>query len=134
MTTATVDRVSVTLPIPPLDLSKNGRLTWRAKAACYKQHREHGFYKLYNALRGERPEWSEDVEIAVLWFKKSGPAPDVDNATERLAAYVDGAVDAGLIVNDRQVRRYRIMFRQDAENPRVELTFERVLAGEREAA
>lgn len=132
--TITVDRISITLPIPPLELSKNGRADFRERAKLYRQHRGWARLAVYNELRGERPEWPDPIEIVVLWFVRSGPAPDVDNATERLAAYVDGMVDAGLIANDRQVKRYRVMFRHDANEPRVELRFERVLSGERSIA
>lgn len=134
MTTTDLRAVTVTLPIPPLELSKNGRVDWRKRARLYRQHREWARLAVYNELRGERPEWTDDIEIIVLWFVRSGPNPDVDNATERLAAYVDGMVDAGLIVNDRQVKRYAVAFRHDATDPRVELRFVRVLSGEQEAA
>lgn len=48
------------------------------------------------------------------------------NAVARLAAAMDAAHAAGLIVDDCQIRGISIEFFVDRENPRVEIVFERM--------
>lgn len=129
MTTTALNSITIILPVPPVDLSKNGRAGWRKRHRLFRQHKETARLVLYGALRGERPEWPDGVNVRVDWYAASGRPPDVDNATERLAAYIDGAEAVGLVVNDRQITGYQFRFDVDRESPHVALTFERVLSG-----
>lgn len=133
MTTTGLNSITVILPIPPVELSKNGRANRWKRHRLFQQHKESARLVLYGALRGERPEWADGVTVRVDWVVASGRPPDVDNATERIAAYMDGAQAAGLIADDRHIVGYQFRFDLDHESPHVALTFERVLSERRTA-
>ena len=123
-----VNSITIILPVPPTDLSKNGRVNRWKRHRLFQQHKESARLVIYGALRGERPEWSNGINVRVDWYIASGRPPDIDNATERIAAYMDGAQAAGLIADDRHIAGYQFRFGVDHESPHVTLTFERILS------
>lgn len=123
--TTTLRTITIILPVPPVELSKNGRANRWKRHRLFQQHKDSARLVLYGALRGERPEWAGGVTVRVDWYVASGRPPDIDNATERIAAYMDGAQAAGLLIDDRQIVDYQFRFSSDRENPHVALTFER---------
>ena len=107
--TATVEQVTVVLPLPSGKLSKNGRIHWSERQRLYRAHREQAGWVLREALSGARPLWDDRVRVRCIW-RYAGPTPDMDNTIGRLAAYLDGAQDAGLLADDRCVVGYDIEY------------------------
>jgi hypothetical protein len=117
--------LTVVLPIPDSRLGLNGSHGhWRGKAWIRQEHRHAARILTQATLKGEQPLWEDRVWVDLLWVVKN-PAwfPDDDGAWARCKAYRDGVGDAGLFVNDKQVR-LREFTTQKGDNPRVELTFE----------
>lgn len=121
--TAALDSVTVTLPVPPYALSKNGRVNWREKNRLYQQHRFEATYRIHQATNYAQPCWSCPVQVTVRWFKPTARKLDYSNAVNRLDAYLDSAQAAGLYVDDAQIRGIAIEFLVDRANPRCEVTF-----------
>ena len=112
----------VYLPTPDRVLDKNGR-GWTAtgkrrdgshyyvseRSMHYKARREDARRTIAATLATRRAGSGPFVErdqrcyLTIDWFGPKGHWPDDDNVIERCAAYRDGAQDAGLVVNDRQI-------------------------------
>lgn len=125
--------ITLTLPLPPRDLSKNARIHWRTRARVFKQHRAMAFC----AVREQHaavPTWPQAV-MHVAWYQiKAGGGTDDDNALQRCAAYRDGVAASGLVDDDKQIVIGTVTVHRVAHKheQRVVLRFERV--AEQEAA
>lgn len=117
--------LSVELPLPPLELSKNGRADRWKRGKLYREHRTWACRAVQGAYptTADAKAWDGPIAVEVRWFKPGGPDPDRDNAIGRLAAYFDGCQDARLFLNDRQIADVQLVFSFDRDRPRVELTF-----------
>ena len=124
-----VDRVTITLPLPPPELHAHAKGHWRAKAeptkACRAQARE------LVESHCPRPFRWESARISMRFFWPTNQRRDTLNAAQSCKAYVDGLVDAGLVTDDAwQVLDIGgLSSAMDRENPRVEIVVERYAAG-----
>lgn len=117
--------VTITLPLPPRELSPNARVHYMAKARAVKKYRRWaateaqvamGTFSLKHAYF-----WTA-ATVRVRWFTRTRRRPDADNALASLKAAFDGMADAGLFANDRGLTHKPIVFAVDKANPRVEIT------------
>lgn len=118
-----ITEITVSLPVPPMALSKNTRVHWAKRHTVFQAHKLMAMSRIREACDYYPPVWGGPVTVSVRWYAKRRQWPDTDNAIGRLAAFVDGAQDADLFVNDRQIIGYHVEFDVDKQNPRVEMTF-----------
>ena len=122
--------LEITLPLPPRELSPNGRPHHLAKAKRVKEYRSESMMSAMCAVRdlGDSDShgfpWLEAV-IQIRWFAKTKSFPDADNALASLKAAFDGLVDAGVLSDDRRVTYPPVEIAKDADWPRVELAITR---------
>jgi crossover junction endodeoxyribonuclease RusA len=93
--------ITLTLPLPPMALSKNARVHWRVRARAFKAHKELAF----GAMREQFavvPQWP-GATLHIDWFQ-CWPGCDDDNALARVAAFRDGVAGSGLVADDRLIR------------------------------
>jgi hypothetical protein len=112
--------VSVELPLPPVELSKNARVGRRTIAPLYAKHREDARRAVWSALNSKdfhargggiyRGETWPAVDMVIVWKSQARWFPDDDNAIARCAAYRDGAADAGLVANDQDIRAAGVIY------------------------
>lgn len=112
---------TITIPVPGRLLSPNHHGHWAAISRAKKQYREACRYLTLSAMGTDRPGW-ERATYTVEWYHHRKLFPDEDNASASLKAAFDGLQDAGLIANDKGLKRDgQIVFAVDKLNPRVVL-------------
>lgn len=127
------DAITITLPLPPKQLSPNGRSHWRSKAKAVKSYRTRAAEEAMVAAY-ENPEarrnmpWSH-ATIAIAYYHRTSRFADSDNIVASLKAGIDGLVDGGLLTDDRDVTYLPVTRLVDGKNPRVEVTIQE-LTGE----
>lgn len=114
--------LTITLPLPPKELSPNARVHWRVKALKVKGYRQAAMEEAMVAARDARMEapfsW---VRIKATFFHTQNRGRDADNALASLKSAFDGLADAGIVTNDRKITHEPVEFMVDRERPRVEL-------------
>jgi crossover junction endodeoxyribonuclease RusA len=115
--------IVITLPIPPKELSPNGRFHHMVKARAVKRYRQAAHIVTVGELAGDRPKWKE-ATAQVRWYTKTKRRPDADNALSSMKPVWDSMQDAGLLDNDRGLTHKPIVFAVDKQNPRVVITVE----------
>jgi crossover junction endodeoxyribonuclease RusA len=97
-------RLTIDLPIPPAPLWPNGRAHYMAKARAVKRYR--GVCHLAALAAANQAYWGAPAKTAMLEATFYLPARkrDPDNCIAALKAAIDGVADAGIIINDRDVR------------------------------
>jgi len=84
--------------LPPMDLSPNGRLHWRGRAAKVKQERE------YARLLGmqNKGDWQapDKAILSFEFYSSTKRAFDLDNAISATKSWIDGLKDAGIVLSD----------------------------------
>lgn len=116
--------VTLTLPLPPRELSPNARVHWRKKAAITARCRENAYWE---TLSFESTEWEHLYKTATMQATFYWPTKhrrDVLNAESSLKAYIDGIVDSGMIPDDDHLHLTHLptVFEYDKTSPRVEIT------------
>lgn len=92
----------ISLPIPDAQLSANGRLHWRAKAALVKKTRWWAY--ITAGIKRREPLFTGKVTVDLLYVHERGRvASDKDNLTIRAKAVFDGLTDARIWRDDRQI-------------------------------
>ncbi len=102
--TARSQRVEVELPLPDGRIGPNGREGWRNKSKLVREHREWAYTATRAAMWPLGPEavyWPA-ARLDIEW-RFAGTQPDQDNCWARMKCYLDGAIDAGIVANDRSV-------------------------------
>ena len=119
-----IESYTITQPLPPRELSKNGRPNPWDRADLYRATRESARLAWLQATAYQRPLWDGTCFVWVNWYYR-GSAPDTDNAIARCSAIFDALQDAGIIINDRQIERHVVDQRRvhtyPHEDPRVEV-------------
>lgn len=109
-------------------LSPNARMDWRAKRPYTVAARTEARLTALDQINRIR-DW-KPFERVVVWPTIYVPAKrnffDDDNALACLKPYFDGLADAGIVQNDRHMKRMTPEFRVDAARPRIELRIEAV--------
>jgi crossover junction endodeoxyribonuclease RusA len=114
--------MTITLPLPPRELSPNARVHWAAKARAVKAYRAVAYWEAMMAVpRRDRMEWKE-ATAHVVYYKASARKMDADNILASLKASFDGLVDAGILADDAGLRHAPVRLVIDRANPRVEIT------------
>ena len=109
------------LPLPPMELSKNGRANPFERNRLYQSHKMVARSAINRVLTSAHEPWTGPVTVHLVWRYKRN-APDRDNAIERVACYVDAAEECGLMLNDKQVSGYQVDYiKSDDEG--VSITF-----------
>lgn len=97
---------SITLPLPPIQASPNGRFHWGAKARAVRLYREQCGYLIRQATQRKRA-MTGLVTIDLDFYMCKGIqaegqylARDPDNAVSSIKAAIDALKDAGLIKGD----------------------------------
>ena len=123
MSASTITQVQIWTPLPPVELSKNGRAHWADKHAIFQDHKMIARAAVNRVLPSGFTPWRGPVDVSIVWRQHhTGHWPDRDNTITRLAAAMDGAEDAGLFANDRQIRSYRLDYVKDIDEG-VSITF-----------
>lgn len=115
-----VDTLSVTLPVPPMGLSKNSRVHWTTRHRLFQEHKLIAKNKIDEQMDFTEWRWAGRVWVEIVWYSR-GRAPDADNCIARVAAAIDGAQAAGLYRDDVQIAGYSV--ERLSGPPRVVLTF-----------
>jgi Holliday junction resolvase RusA-like endonuclease len=118
-----ISELSIWVPLPPMELSKNGRAHWAERNRIYQEHRMIARAAINRVLPSGFDSWRGPVDVHINWCQHNqGHWPDRDNTIQRCAAFMDATEDAGLIANDRQIRSFRVDFHKQS-NEGVSLTF-----------
>lgn len=113
--------ITITLPLPPKQLSPNARSrTWKAKAFAARRYRKTAYLSTLEACGNVRPRWERCMAWATF-YHATNRRRDSDNAMSSLKAAFDGMRDAGLFVDDHAgvLTILPPVFELDADNPRV---------------
>ena len=117
-----MDRVVISITLPCLALSPNGRVHWGAKQRATRQQRMAAWGLTLQAIgRNDAPRWTA-ATVKVTYFYKVHGTRDRDNALAKLKAAFDGMADAGLVVNDSAFTYLPVGESEiDRRNPRVQI-------------
>lgn len=121
-------KITVSVPLPPNELSPNGRAHWAAAHREKRRQKLSAWAQATEAVGGAPPRW-EHARVTTTYYvrDKRGLKRDEDNALASLKAAFDGIAEAGVVANDRGLHHdERIRFEIDSENPRVEIVVEPV--------
>ena len=124
-----MQRIRVSLGLPPAIVGPNGRGHWAKKSAAVKQCRSLAAWSIRIAMGGGGvyAPWSA-ATMQIRWVAAKGPLPDDDNVIGRCKAYRDSAMDAGLVVDDRAITVLPPIIERGSP-AWVELTFEKGVSG-----
>ena len=122
-----ISELSIWVPLPPVELSKNGRANVYVRNQIFQQHKMLSRSAINRVLPSGFIAWTGPVDVHIVWHQSSQRYwPDRDNLITRCAAYMDGAEGkdngAGLFVNDKQVRSFKVDYEKDT-NEGVSITF-----------
>ena len=113
--------ITITLPLPPRELSPNSRCHWAKKAKAVAAYREQAKVAGWRIPASERPAW-DIAEARTVFYVPDARRRDRDNLLASMKAAFDGIADAGLIANDYGLRLEGVGVEIDRANPRVEVT------------
>lgn len=106
MTAATVYRAVIgTVPEP--ELSPNHRAHRMVRARKQKELREFAGWCARDTAPSSPLTGPVTVTVTIGWPKRR-PGMDIDNATATLKGAIDGIVDAGYLVDDKQITELRV--------------------------
>lgn len=122
-------KLTITVPIPPRDISPNGRPHWRTKARKVKIARRQGHdaaLDTLDQLKMKPPKWTVASITPMVYIKDRRSRWDRDNIIGACKAYCDGIADAGVVKNDSGFRWNDPVFSVDKSTTRIDLVIERV--------
>ena len=133
MSTSTITELSIWVPLPPVELSKNGRVQTLGKGGkhdLFQEYKRQAISGINRVLTSAHQPWEGPVDVTIRWHQwNRGHWPDYGAVIERCACYIDAAeietersTGAGLFVNDRQVRTQTVEYVKD-QNEGVSITF-----------
>ena len=129
MAESSVEKLTIVLPLPPRILSPNcpiGSLRGRfMRAAASRKYRT----QARDAVLAQQVSGWTSADVCATFFHKIKRRRDDVNHLSMLKAAYDGCVEAGLLPDDDRdhLRTTGCQFEIDKKNPRVELTFTRML-------
>jgi len=112
--------MTITLPLPPRELSPNWRGHWAQKAKAVKKYRQLAWAV---AMSETRCNWPTANAQATFYFRDRRRR-DRDNLLASLKSAFDGLTDAGVIDDDSGLTHLPVIVEYDKANPRVEITVE----------
>jgi crossover junction endodeoxyribonuclease RusA len=108
---------TVTLPLPPRNLSPNARIHWRASAPIKKKIRRFAAIAAWDQIG---PCKFKGYRLDFYWPTKR--RRDKDNAAAMCKSYLDGIADT--VQQDDSVWEFDgVRFDIDRDNPRLEIVF-----------
>lgn len=113
----------IPLPLPDSAMSGHAKGHWRAKAATTKIMRFQACAMAMGILgQTPAPKWKRAILI-LRFYLANNRRRDLLNLVNGVKAYIDGIVDAGVIVDDdwRVLKLGSASCEIDAANPRVEI-------------
>ena len=119
-----MNKITIELPPPDPKLHAHAKGHWRSKTAATKQLRELAFMLVKQQHRGAT--WDRAVVDYAFHFKDNRRR-DAANAIQSMKPAIDGAVGAGLLVDDcwRHLMIGAVTCDVDRDNPRTVITFHR---------
>lgn len=114
--------LTITLPIPPKELSPNARPHFQAKAKKVKQYRNRAMLEVLAQVPGGYKPMFKRAEVHIDWFTETARRMDGDNALACLKSAFDGVTDSGFLSDDRGLTHHPVRFEKDKDHPRVVLT------------
>ena len=119
-----MNTITITLNLPPSCLAGHAKGHWREKAAATKRCRQ-GAYTVATAQLNRRtpPMWAH-ATISYRFFLPDDRRRDAANLVSACKGYIDGIVDAAIIVDDdwKILSIGSVKCELDRDNPRVEIT------------
>jgi len=115
------DAITITLPLPPRELSPNARVHWAAKAKRTKAMRERANMEA-RAAQGRRTRRWERATVRATFYHKDRRRRDRDNLLASCKAVFDGLADAGVIVDDAGLTHLPVECEVDKASPRLVIT------------
>jgi hypothetical protein len=122
--------VTIVLPLPPTQLTGNGRANRWGKAKLTATYREAGHIAAVDAInrRGLRKTlpWRKVTAVETYYFRRAWRR-DIRNFEAGTKAYYDGFRDAGLLADDdaAHLTHAPSRFAVDPRDPRLEITLTR---------
>ena len=117
--------ITICLPLPDRLLHPNARCHWAKKAKAVKLAKEAAFYEA--RLAGVHGNLWKTADVKAVFYFQLSRTRDKDNSSASLKAYLDGIVQAGLLVNDSGLSAPVVEHIVDhAEEERVVLTFTKI--------
>lgn len=121
-----MNSITIVLPLPPRECWQNSHTHYRVRAKHIKAYRAACKTQTTAALRCERPEW-EAAKVSFLFYWNDKRRRDPLNAMAAMKAGIDGIVDAGLLIDDDKLTPDGYAADVSTNDPRVHLTFTRVM-------
>ncbi len=123
-----VVNVTITLPLPPKELSPNYTVGSRGqrmgKAAKTKKYRKFAIEETQIATGAFAWYWPA-ADVQCTFYHKDARRRDKDNALASMKAAFDGIADAGLVSDDSSLTYLPVVMLKSKDNPRVEVTITR---------
>lgn len=107
-------------------LSPNARMSWQAKRKYTQAARMEAKLVALEQINRVR-DWKPFKSVRVwptIYVVSARNRMDDDNALSCLKPYFDGLEEAGIVANDRHMKRMTPDFKVDAARPRIELRIE----------
>ncbi len=123
--------LTLSLPLPPRELSPNARPHYMAKARAKKKYRRFAWATAVGANGGTGDRWPT-ATCQATFYVRDRRRRDRDNLLASLKAAFDGLTDARIIEDDAGLIHLPVQIDVDRENPRVELLVTRAGPSERE--
>ena len=122
---ARTNSITITLPLPPRELSPNARVHHHARGRAVKKYRLIVWSLTYphmaHEMRGNPVRWATATEQATFYFRDRRHS-DPDNLLAMLKPVWDELQVMGILANDRYMTHLPVKVGIDAANPRVEIT------------
>lgn len=117
------ETITIELPMPDGSMSGHAKGHWRKKASATKTMRYQACVLAMATGKVPKEPWTQ-ARIDYAFFLASDRRTDEANLIQRCKPYVDGIVDAGIILDDnwRALKTGSIVVSVDRKNPRVEIT------------
>mgnify|MGYP003149118400 CR=1 FL=1 len=117
--------LSLTLRLPPKELSPNSRFHWAAKRQVINSYRSLAGAMALQQWVGRRPMDQATIQYRFFWPDRR--RRDDDNAIGSMKCARDGIADAGVVRDDRDFTTLPAIFDVDRANPRVEILIQETL-------
>jgi Holliday junction resolvase RusA-like endonuclease len=115
-----MNRLTLTIPLPPPALRNNARVHWSKKAQAVKSYRLLTQFRATTAMGLNKLAWKKATVQVTAYFPTARHL-DPTNLIDALKSAFDGLQDAGVIENDKDLWPLRPVIVTRDKNPRVEL-------------
>lgn len=114
--------MTISLPLPPRDLLPNRRGSLWAYRRAAKAYRRDAFFAAKAALHGHTPPQLAHAKVRARYYhRRISDRMDPDNSIACLKPAIDGLVDAGILVDDREITLLPIQRGLDKDHPHLDI-------------